>query len=133
MKKEILDIVDRLKNKKSTDCADFDRSLVKRIIKSVVQPLAYICNQSLKTGVFPKNMKTAKVIPIFKSGNRHILSNYRPVSLLSQFSTILEKLFYTRLEDFITKHNLLSEQQYGFRTKRTSYGLYRKHNISNRK
>ena len=42
------------------------------------------------------------------------------VSLLPQFSKILEKLFYTRLDDFITKHNVLCEQQYGFRTKRTT-------------
>lgn len=98
--REIIGIVHNLKSKKSTDYNDFDMSLVKDIIECVMKPLTYICNQSPKTGVFPTKMKAAKVIPIFKSGNSHILSNYRPVSLLSQFSKILEKLFYTRLDDF---------------------------------
>ncbi len=65
-------------------------------------------------------MKIAKVIPIYKTGNRHELSNYRPVSLLPQFSKILEKIMYSRLNDFITKHNILSDQQYGFRANRTT-------------
>ena len=65
-------------------------------------------------------MKIAKVIPIYKSGNRHELSNYRPVSLLLQFSKILEKIMYSRLNDFITKHNTLSDQQYGIRANRTT-------------
>ncbi len=63
-------------------------------------------------------------IPIYKTGDIHILSNYRPVSLLSQFSKILKKIFYTRLDNFITKHSVLCDQQYGFRTDRTtSYAL----------
>ena len=44
-------------------------------------------------GIFPSEMKIAKVIPLFKNGNKSDFSNYRPISLLSQFSKILEKLF----------------------------------------
>ena len=95
-------------------------SLLKSIIDCVVKPLTYICNQSLATGVFPNKMKIAKVIPIYKSGEKHILSNYRPISLLPQFSKILEKIFYSRLYDFIIKHNVLYDQQYGFRKNRTT-------------
>ena len=47
---------------------------------------------------------------------RHHFTNYRPVSLLPQFSKILEKLFNNRLEKFIVKHKLLSDSQYGFRS-----------------
>ena len=93
--------------------------MVKNINEYVAKPLTHIYNQSLLTGVFP-NMNTAKVIPIYKAGDRHILTNYRPVSLLSQFSKILEQIFYTRLDNFITKYNVLCEQQYGFRTNRTT-------------
>ena len=56
-------------------------------------------------------MKIAKVIPVFKTGKKTILSNY--ISILSQFSNILEKLFYKRLESFFKKHSILSENQCG--------------------
>lgn len=65
----------------------------------------------------------AKVIPIYKAGEKHIFSNYRPVSVLSQFSKIPEKKFSTRLKNFINKHNMC-DQQYGFRANRkTSHAL----------
>lgn len=101
--KEILDIVKKFKNKKSTDWTEIDMSLVKDIIECIVKPLTHICNQSFQTGIFPSKMKTAKVIPIYKSGDRHLFSNYRPISLLSQFSKILEKQFVQRLDNFIEK------------------------------
>ena len=65
-------------------------------------------------------MKTAKVIPIFKNGNKHNFCNYRPISLLPQFSKILETLFVHRLEDFTEKQHLLSDRQYGFRSNRST-------------
>lgn len=65
-------------------------------------------------------MKIAKVTPIYKNGNRHQFTNYRPVSPLPQFSKILEKLFNNRLEKFINKNKLLSDSQYGFRKKNST-------------
>uniref|UniRef100_A0A8C6MDJ7 Reverse transcriptase domain-containing protein n=1 Tax=Nothobranchius furzeri TaxID=105023 RepID=A0A8C6MDJ7_NOTFU len=94
--------------------------LLKDIINHIVTPLTYICNLSFCTGVFPSKMKTAKVIPIYKNGSKHLFKNYRPISLLSQFSKILEKLFVTRLDDFVKKCNLLNEQQFGFRSNRST-------------
>ena len=60
-------------------------------------------------------MKKAKIIPIFKSGDKNTFTNYRPVSLLPQFSKILEKLFQIRLEKFIDRNHIISESQYDFR------------------
>lgn len=65
-------------------------------------------------------MKTAKVIPIYKSGDRHLFSNYRPISLLSQFPKILENLFVQSFDHFKEKHNLLSDHQYDFRANRST-------------
>ncbi len=93
---------------------------IKNIIECIAKPFTHICNQSLQTGICPEKMKIAKVNPIFKAGDKHQFSNYRPVFLLSQFSKILEKLFYLRMDDFITKHGVLCEQQYGFRANRTT-------------
>ena len=65
---------------------------VKKSIDLVSKPLTYIYNTSLENGTFPKEMKIAKVIPLFKAGDKKLFSNYRPVSLLPQFSKILEKI-----------------------------------------
>ena len=62
-------------------------------------------------------MKIARVIPLYKAGENDLFTNYRPVSLLPQFSKILEKIYYSRLDKFISKHDILSNSQYGFRQK----------------
>ena len=117
---EIRTIVKNFGNKRSTDCEGFDMSILKNIVESIIEPFTYICNLSLKTGVFPEKMKIAKVIPLFKNGDKHEFTNYRPVSLLPQFSKILEKVFASRLNKFIDKENLLSKNQYGFRPKHST-------------
>ena len=65
-------------------------------------------------------MKTAKVIPLFKSGEKSYFTNYRPVSLLPQFSKVLEKLFCSRFTKFIERNEILSDNQYGFRSKHST-------------
>uniref|UniRef100_A0A672Z783 Reverse transcriptase domain-containing protein n=3 Tax=Sphaeramia orbicularis TaxID=375764 RepID=A0A672Z783_9TELE len=117
---EVLEVVRKSKNKKSTDRNSIDMSLIKQVINSILQPFTYICNKSFQTGTFPENMKIAKVIPIYKNGDKHMVSNYRPVSLLPQFSKILEKLFVKRLDDYIDKYRILNDHQYGFRKNRST-------------
>ena len=99
------------KNKKSKDHDAIDMCLVKKLIPHLVIPLKHIFNISLQTGVFPDGMKIAPVIPLFKNGNANDFTNYRPISLLSQFSKILEKIFHNRMMSFIEGKNI----QYGFR------------------
>ena len=94
--------------------------LVKSVICCVKVPLASIFNKSLQNGVFPDRMKKAKVIHLFKGGDQQEVSNYRPVSILPQFSKILEKIFYNRLVKFISKNNVIYESQYGFRQKHST-------------
>ena len=60
-------------------------------------------------------MKYAIVNPIFKKGNKQEISNYRPISLLTSFSKILEKLIYARLHAHIDMNSILVQKQYGFR------------------
>ena len=59
-------------------------------------------------------LKIANVVPIYKTGNEHVFSNFRPVSVLPFFSKLLEKLMYNRLMDFITRNKLLYKHQFGF-------------------
>uniref|UniRef100_A0A672GYN6 Reverse transcriptase domain-containing protein n=1 Tax=Salarias fasciatus TaxID=181472 RepID=A0A672GYN6_SALFA len=117
---EIVNIVRNCKNKTSTDCDGVDMMVVKKVINEISKPLAHIFNLSFQTGTFPSKMKIAKVVPLYKTGNKHHFTNYRPVSVLPQFAQILEKLFNDRLDSFINKHHILSECQYGFRPQRST-------------
>jgi hypothetical protein len=68
-------------------------------------------------GVFPENLKIAKIIPVFKSGDTQFVNNYRPISILTIFSKIFEKIICTRLENYLEKNKILHENQFGFRRK----------------
>ena len=63
----------------------------------------FICNKSLEEGVFPDEMKCARLVPLFKSGAKDKFTNYRPVSLLPQFT----KIFAEKSDNFTTKYNLI--------------------------
>ena len=56
--------------------------------------------------------KVAKIVPVYKSNKRNDINNYRPISLLSEFSKLLEKIVYKRLSAFLIKHNILYELGY---------------------
>lgn len=112
---ELLNMVKQFTSKSSTDSSGLDMSTVKECFPLITIPFLHICNRSLQTGVFPELLKTAKIVPLFKQGDKGKVSNYRPVSLLPQFSKILEKLYYRRLEEFIDKSGIISGSQYGFR------------------
>ena len=71
-------------------------------------------------GIFPQIFKTGKITPIFKKGNKELLENYRPVSVLPIFGKIFEKILYNRLYNFFTKENVLSKNQYGFRKRHST-------------
>ena len=57
----------------------------------------------------------SKIVPVFKAGNKNILNNYRPISILPAFSQILEKLASIRLINFLESQDILYKHQYGFR------------------
>jgi len=68
--------VNGLQSKKSKDCLGLNMSLIKVLFPDIVNPLLDICNKSLQQGIFPDKMKIAKVIPIFKAGDKSCYSNY---------------------------------------------------------
>ena len=92
-----------------------------KVAKSVISvPLATIFNQSICSGIFPSKLKRAKIIPIFKDEDDSMPENYRPISLLSIYSRIFEKLMYSRLTKFVKDCHILYDQQYGFRSKHST-------------
>ena len=75
-----------------------------------------VINQTLLTGIFPNKLKIAKVIPLFKKGDKSIIiENYRPISILPSISKVFEKIIFNQLYDHLKKHNLFFNGQYGFR------------------
>src|SRR6218665_3065371 len=87
----------------------------------LIGPLINIINSSFKHGLVPTYIKIAKITPIFKAGDKNLITNYRPISVLPFFSKIMEKLMANRLTDYINKHVLLSVTQYGFQRGLSTY------------
>ena len=88
---EILRLIDKLPNKRSSGHDNIDNIMLKRLKVAIVKPLVKIFNASIKTGIFPTNMKIAEVVPLHKSGSREDKNNYRPISLLLTISKLWRK------------------------------------------
>jgi hypothetical protein len=89
--------------------------LVKDAAEVICPTLTKIFNRSLQQGIFPGELKTAFVSPIYKNGDKSDCSNYRPISILSTIAKILEKTVYNQLISYINENNILSGNQFGFR------------------
>jgi hypothetical protein len=87
-----------------------------KILSDILSPIfSKLFNVSLLCGIFPDCLKIARVIPIHKSGNKLSVSNYRPISTLSNLSKVFEKLMSRRMNVFLKSCNILSKHQFGFR------------------
>ena len=103
-----------LKGGKSPCFDEINYDIVKQNFTSLLVLLKYIFDLSLKSCTFPEKMKTARVTPVFKSGDTPLMTNYRPISVLSCFSKMLERIMYNRLYKYLTENNLFYCKQFGF-------------------
>ena len=113
---QLLKVIHGLKSKTSHGHDHISSLLLKEISIETHMVITLIINQSLATGIFPNNLKIAKVKPIFKKDNPHIPDNYRPISLLPAVSKLFEKVVFIQLFDYMVNNGLLYKSQYGFRT-----------------
>ena len=113
---EISEIIGSFQDSKSSGPYSIPTKYLKMIKDDISIPFSDICNSSFSEGVFPDNNKIAKVIPFHKSGSIKDVNNYRPISLLSIFSKIMEKLMASRLNSFLEIHSIIFPNQYGFRS-----------------
>ena len=111
--------LNNLKESKSVG-DDIPVRVIKQCSNTLTPILTYLYNQCLESGTFPSKLKIAKIHPIHKRGDRTNIENYRPISLLPIFSKILEKLIQKRLQQFLLKHKIITDQQHGFIPKKST-------------
>ena len=112
---DILKTVKLLKPKVSSGADFISNKLLQQIAPFIITPLHYLINLSLESGYIPRELKLAKVIPVYKDGDKHDFTNYRPISLLSSFSKLIEKVVSRQIIAFLNSHDILYKHQYGFR------------------
>jgi hypothetical protein len=110
--KEIKDIIESLKSKNSYGYDGISMKILKLSTPFIVSPLTYICNRSLSTGIFPSHLKYSQIHPIHKKGERSETSNYRPISVLTSFSKMFERVIFNRLYSHVCHNNILVNEQY---------------------
>lgn len=114
---EVNRIIDKLECKSSCGIDEIRSKVIKYVAPYVSVPLTHIFNLTFSTGIIPNDLKVALITPVYKASEKNVFSNYRPISVLPFFSKILEKLMYKRLTDYINKNGILTDRQYGFRSK----------------
>ena len=103
-----------LKQNKAADYDGLSSSIIIDAYDSLKNILFHIFKVSIKQGIFPDSLKIAKVTPIFKSGAKDNVSNYRPICILPVFSKVLERIMYNRVYNHLDSKSLLYEKQFGF-------------------
>ena len=106
---EVINTSGSLKASHSCGVDDVDPCIAHEFISLVADLLSSIFNSSFRTGLIPCELKSAKVIPLYKSGDRDNFSNYRPTSILPYFSKFIEKIVHDRLYDYFEKLYFLNK------------------------
>lgn len=112
---DIIRSVQLLKNRNTSGINGFPTRTIKQSLNLIIQPLNYLFNLSLTTGQFPSTLKKSLVVPIQKSKNATSVGSYRPISVINEFSKILERIIFDRVVDYLSKFTILAEYQHGFR------------------
>ena len=100
---------------KATGPDNIPAKLLRPIATTIAPLLTHILNRSLRMGVVPSQWKHARVTPIYKSGDKTCMENYRPISVIPIFAKNMEKVVYNQIHDYLTNNAILSDCQSGFR------------------
>lgn len=120
---DVLKIVKGMKSNKAVGYDGIRPRDIKENIDILSGCLTDLFNRIFETGVVPGDMKTAVIRPLYKKGSKDDVLSYRPVSVLSSLSYIMEKYVSIKLVEFLEKMNILSDHQYGFRAKKSTIQL----------
>ena len=112
---KVLKYLNKLSPNKATGLDGIPSRFIRDSAPIIAGPLAHIINLSVIQGVVPDDLKTARVVPLFKKNDKTDVGNYRPVSILSTVSKIFERVIYDQLEEYLANKNVLYDYQSGFR------------------
>jgi len=115
----VAQLLHNLKPYKAAGPDNLPSYFLKEVAKEIAPSLCLIFQASLDQGVLPDIWKSASVVPIYKKGKKEDPSNYRPVSLTCICSKILEHVIYSCIFEHLDRHQILTEQQHGFRQHRS--------------
>ena len=112
---DVIQMLSGLSNNKATGIDKISCKIIKIAAPAIADSLTYIFNQAITLSTFPDQWKVARVTPLYKSGQRNIPGNYRPISVLPAISKIMERILYNQIYNYLTTFGLLSNSQFGFR------------------
>ena len=113
---QIIKVVQRLVNGKATGIHYIPNKVSKDSIHLIAPVLMDILNLSISTKIFPDDLKVLEVVPVYKSGERENLNNYRPIAVLPTIARVFEKLLYRQLYSYLMNNKLLDDRQFGLRS-----------------
>ena len=111
----VAEMLGELNTAKATGLDNISAKFLRDGAQVIAPCVAHLINLSLEQGIVPSCTKHAKIIPLFKKGSRSHYGNYRPVSILSITSKILERVVHEQISEYVDRENLLYEFQSGFR------------------
>ena len=111
----VYNLINILSTSKASGVNKISAKVLRAAASAITPSLAEIFNMSIDSNCFPSYWKTARVIPLFKKGQRSVLDNYRPISILPVVSKIIERFLYNQIHDYFSRKQLLSKHQSGFR------------------
>ena len=117
---KVRSVIANTKSKTSCGVDGVSTKILKFISEPLLELITHLINLSFDTGIFPHNLKTAKVVPIFKKNEPTIFDNYRPISLLPAMSKVFERCMADQLLDYFETNTLFYTGQYGFRANRST-------------
>ena len=112
---DVISIVHSLKNS-SPGWDGLPAFVAKQCVNGFITPLTKIINMCITQGVFPNEVKLARVVPVYKCNNKQTLSNYRPISILTFFSKVIETIMYNTIAKYLETKATIHDRQFGFRT-----------------
>ena len=111
---EVTDMIKTLNTNKAVGEDSISHKVIKSVSTSISRPLCQLFNKSLSQGIFPSSWKSAMVMPLFKKGDSHSASNYRPISLLSCLGKLMERVVYKYIYNHLMSNKLIFHSQSGF-------------------